>query len=54
MGLLGMDLLGRFRVHLDYGSNRIELVLKDGLYDGRSPEWWQEKFRFYRGLEQTF
>jgi Aspartyl protease len=54
MGLLGMDFLGCFRVHMDYRLNRMELALGEGPYDGRSPEWWQEKFRFYRKLKQTY
>jgi Aspartyl protease len=53
-GFLGRDFLSLFRVHMDYGLNRMELAPGEGPYDGRSPEWWQEKFRFYRGLRQTY
>jgi hypothetical protein len=54
IGVLGMDFLGRFRVHMDNGLNRMELVQEEEPYGGHSPEWWQGKFRFYRGLKQTY
>lgn len=54
MGRLGMDLLGRFRVHLDYASNWMELAPGEGPYEGRTAEWWQERFRFYRELKQPY
>lgn len=54
VGLLGSDLLGRFEVYVDYESNRMKLAPGEGPYDGRPPEWWQERFRFYRGLKQTY
>ena len=53
-GFLGRDFLGLFRVHMDFKLKRMELMPGDGPYDGLSPEWWQEKFRFYRGLKQTY
>jgi Aspartyl protease len=53
-GFLGRDFLGLFRVHTDFKLRRMELMPGDGLYDGLSPEWWQEKFRFYRSLKQTY
>jgi hypothetical protein len=31
----------------------MQLVQEAGPYDGHPAEWWQEKFRFYRGLRQT-
>jgi predicted aspartyl protease len=54
LGFLGSDFLGRFHVHVDYKSNRLELAPGEGPYDGRPPEWWQERFRFYRVLKQTY
>jgi aspartyl protease len=53
-GFLGRDFLNLFRVHMDFKLKRMELMPGDGPYDGLSPEWWQEKFRFYRGLKQTY
>jgi gag-polyprotein putative aspartyl protease/Domain of unknown function (DUF4124) len=53
-GFLGRDFLGLFRVHMDFRLRKMELMRGDGPYDGLSPEWWQEKFRFYRGLKQTY
>jgi Aspartyl protease len=53
-GFLGRDFLDLFRVHMDFKLKRMELMPGDGPYDGLSPEWWQEKFRFYRGLKQTY
>lgn len=53
-GFLGRDFLGRFRVHMDFRLRKMELMPGDGPYDGLSPEWWQEKFRFYRSLKQTY
>ena len=53
-GLLGTDFLGHFRIHMDYGSGWMELAPGEWPYDGRFPEWWQEKFRFYRGLKQMY
>jgi hypothetical protein len=53
-GLLGIDFFGRFRVHIDHGSSQMELIREEGPYDGLSPEWWQEKFRFYRSLKRTY
>jgi hypothetical protein len=53
-GVLGRDFLGLFRVHMDFKSRKMELVRGKGPYDGLSPEWWQERFRFYRGLKQTY
>lgn len=54
VGFLGSDFLGRFHVRVDYESNRLELAPGEGPYDGRPPEWWQERFRFYRRLKQTY
>ena len=32
----------------------MKLAPGEGPYDGRPPEWWQERFRFYRALKQTY
>jgi Aspartyl protease len=53
-GFLGRDFLGLFRVHMDFRLRKMELMRGDGPYDGLLPEWWQEKFRFYRGLKQAY
>jgi hypothetical protein len=53
-GFLGRDFLGLFRVYMDSKLRRMELMPGDGRYDGLSPEWWQDKFRFYRDLRQTY
>ena len=53
-GLLGRDFLEQFRVEGDYKSNWLELVRHRGPYGGYSAKWWQEKFRFYRRLKQTY
>jgi hypothetical protein len=53
-GFLGRDFLGRFRVNTDFKLRKMELMAGDGPYDGLSPDWWQEKFRFYRSLKQTY
>ena len=54
VGLLGMDFLGQFRVLVDHESRQMVLVREEGPYGGYRPEWWQEKFRFYRGLVQSY
>jgi len=53
-GFLGRDFLEQFRVQVDYKSNWLELVRHGGPYGGYSANWWQEKFRFYRRLKQTY
>jgi clan AA aspartic protease (TIGR02281 family) len=51
IGVLGMDFLGRFRVHMDNGLNRMELVQEEEPYGGHSPEWWQGKFSLLSGFK---
>jgi predicted aspartyl protease len=54
IGLLGADFLGRFRIEMDYGLNQMRLARGEGPHDGYPPEWWQQRFRFYRGLIQSY
>lgn len=54
IGLLGADFLGRFRIEMDYGLNQMRLVRGEGSHDGYPSEWWQQRFRFYRELKQSY
>jgi len=54
IGLLGADFLGRFRIDMDYGLNQMRLVRGEGPHDGYPSEWWQQRFRFYRELKQSY
>ena len=54
IGFLGADVLGRFRIEMDYGLNQIRLARGEGPHDGYPPEWWQQRFRFYRGLMKSY
>jgi len=45
-GLLGMDFLSEFRMDINNAQKRITLAHQPGRHEGRSPQWWQQRFRF--------
>jgi clan AA aspartic protease (TIGR02281 family) len=54
VGLLGADFLSRFQVDINYSREQMMLHLGEGSYDGYPAVWWQEKFRLYGRLKQTY
>jgi clan AA aspartic protease (TIGR02281 family) len=48
-GLLGMDFLSEF--HYEISQNQLTLDPQPGPHEGRSLQWWQEKFRFWHKIK---
>ncbi len=53
-GLLGMDFLSEFRIDINYAQNYVTLEYQPGPHEGRSPLWWQQKFRFWHSRRKNF
>ncbi len=53
-GLLGMDFLSEFRIDINHSENEVILVPQSGPHEGRSLEWWQQRFRYWNYRKQTF
>jgi clan AA aspartic protease (TIGR02281 family) len=53
-GLLGMDFLSEFRIEINHVQNRLTLEYQPCPHDGHSLQWWQQKFRFWHTLKESF